>query len=127
MHFLEIAAHGLLLRLVGVGHFDEFTIHLLIVIIKILGLVLLSHLLDLLSDLFPQLSLQILALLRVDGLMLEHDLGMCVNSDPLKRMFAQMVFNVEFCVVHVCYYLNDKKIVVLWFVRRQRLKEPTAV
>lgn len=90
VHFLEVAAHGLLLRLIGVGHFDELTIHLLIVIIKILSLVLPSHLLDLLPDALPQLRLQLLALLSIDGLMLQHDVRVCVNRDPLECMLPKL-------------------------------------
>lgn len=98
MHLLEVAAHGLLLRLIAVGHFDELPIHLLIVIIKILSLVLPPHLLDLLPDALPQLRLQLLALPGVDGLVLEHDLRVRVDGDALECVLAEVGLKVGLMV-----------------------------
>jgi hypothetical protein len=83
VHFLQVTANGSLLRLVTKGHLHELPVHLLVTAILPWN-ALTTHQLDLLPCPFTQLRLQLLALLGVNGLVLEDDLGVRVDCDSLE-------------------------------------------
>lgn len=88
MHFLQVATEGSLLRFIAQGHLNKLAVDLLVPAVLLVQSFPADQL-YLLPGSFSELGLQFLALLGVDGLVLECDLGVRVDGDALEGLPPQ--------------------------------------